>query len=32
MPVAVGMALVIAAPVILVPAALAWYLHTRDDD
>jgi hypothetical protein len=32
MPVEVGMALVIAAPVILIPAALVWYLRTKNED
>jgi hypothetical protein len=27
----VGVVLVIAAPVILVPAALVWYLHIKDE-
>ena len=32
MPVAVGVALIIAAPVILVPAALVWYIRTKDQE
>jgi hypothetical protein len=32
MPVAMGVALVIAAPVILLPATFIWYLNNKDKD